>query len=171
MLEIVKTLFNICLLRKGPEDLPCDLSLIVMLIGVSLAVSIWLGAIIHDPQIAGISSIAGLFFSFAFTKVLLLKNPERFIQTFCAMLGTVTLINLISVPVIYPLSKEGLNENLVLLFGLLSFALFIWIVVIYGFIFSRAISSVLGYGVAISVGYALLNIIILELFLAGRVAS
>jgi hypothetical protein len=86
-------------------------------------------------------------------------------------LGTVTLINLISLPVIYPLSKEGLDQSLVLLFGLLSFALFIWIIVVYGFIFSRAISSSLGYGIAISVAYALLSIIILELLLAGRVAN
>lgn len=171
MPEIVKTLFNICLLRKGPEDLPCDMSLMMFLIGLSLAVSVWLGAIIYDLQIAGLSSVAGLFFSFVFAKILLLKNPERFIQTFCAMMGAVTLINLISVPAVYPLSNEELNENLVLIFGLLSFGLFIWIVVVYGFIFSRAIASTLGHGVAISVGYALLNIIILQLFLAGRTAS
>ena len=171
MSEIVKTLLDICLLRKGPEDLPCDTTLMLSLIGVSLVVSFWLGLMIHDLQIAGLSSVAGLFFSFIFTKILLLKNPERFTQTFCAMLGTVTLINLLSVPVIYPLTKEGLDGNLVTLFGLLSFALLIWIVIVYGFIFSRAISSLLGYGIAISVCYALLSIIILELFLAARVAN
>lgn len=171
MPELVKTLFNICLLRKGPEDLPCDMSIMMFLIGVSFAVSVWLGTIIYDPQMAGLSSIAGLFFSFVFAKLLLLKNPERFMQTFCAMMGTVTLINLISVPVVYPLSNEELNENLVLFFGLLSFALFIWIIVVYGFIFSRAIASTLGNGVAISVGYALLSIMILQLFLASRVVN
>ena len=171
MPEFVKTLFNICLLRKGPEDLPCDMSLMMLLIGVSFAVSVWLGVIIYDLQIAGISSIAGLFFSFIFAKILLLKNPERFIQTFCAMMGAVTLINLISVPVVYPLSNEELDENLVLFFGLLSFVLFIWVIVVYGFIFSRAIASTLGNGVAISVGYALLSIMILQLFLSGRAAS
>lgn len=171
MPEFVKTLFNICLLRKGPEDLPCDMSLMMLLIGVSFAVSVWLGVIIYDPQIAGISSIAGLFFSFIFAKILLLKNPERFIQTFCAMMGAVTLINLISVPVVYPLSNEELDENLVLFFGLLSFVLFIWVIVVYGFIFSRAIASTLGNGVAISVGYALLSIMILQLFLSGRAVS
>jgi len=171
MPEFVKTLFNICLLRKGPEDLLCDMSLMMLLIGVSFAVSVWLGVIIYDLQIAGISSIAGLFFSFIFAKILLLKNPERFIQTFCAMMGVVTLINLISVPVVYPLSNEELDENLVLFFGLLSFVLFIWVIVVYGFIFSRAIDSTLGNGVAISVGYALLSIMILQLFLSGRAAS
>ncbi|QMU60201.1 MAG: hypothetical protein GKR92_00185 [Gammaproteobacteria bacterium] len=171
MIEIIKTLLDICLLRKGPEDLPSDLTLMLLLIGVSLVVSFWLGSMIHDLQIAGLSSVAGLFFSFVFTKILVLKNPERFTQTFCAMLGTVTLINLISAPVIYPLSKESLGGSLVTLFALLSFALLIWVVIVYGFIFSRAISSLLRYGVAISICYALLSIIILELFLAARVAN
>jgi len=169
MSEVVKTLFDICLLRKGPEDLPCDTTLMLALIGVGLVVSFWLGLMIHDLQIAGLSSVAGLFFSFIFTKILLFKKPERFTQTFCAMQGTVTLINLLSVPVTYPLTKEGLDGSFVTLFGLLSFALFIWIVIVYGFIFSRAISTLLGYGVAISVCYALLSIILLEIFLTTRV--
>ncbi len=171
MLKVVKKFFNICLLREGPEDLPFDSSLMAGLIAVSWLVSFWLGSFIHDPQVAGLSSAAGLFFSFLFAKLLLFKTPERFLQTFCAMLGTVTLINLFSVPVIYPLTNPELSESLVALFGLLSFALLIWVVVVYGFIFSRAISTTLGNGVSISVAYTLLSIVVLELLVAGSVAS
>jgi len=171
MLKVVSRFFNICLLREGPEDLPFDSSLLTGLMALSLVVSFWLGSLIHDMQVAGMSSIAGLFFAFSFAKLLLLKTPERFLQTFCAMLGTVTLINLISLPVIYPLTNPDLNESLVALLGLLSFALLIWVVIVYGFIFSRAISTSLGNGISISVAYTLLSIVVLELFLAGRVAS
>lgn len=171
MYKVVRKFFNICLLREGPEDLPFDASLMVRLIAVSLVISFWLGSLIHDTQIAGMSSVAGLLFSFLFAKLLLFKTPERFMQTFCAMLGTVTLINLISVPVIYPLTNPELNESLVAAFGLLSFALLIWVVVVYGFIFSRAISTSLGNGISISVAYTLLSIVVLELFVAGKVAS
>ncbi len=171
MFKIVNKFFNICLLREGPEDLPADSSLLIRLVAASVVISFWLGSLVHDTNVAGLSSVAGLFYSFLFTKLLLLKKPERFMQTFCAMLGTVILINLISVPVIYPLTNPELNETLVAIFGLLSFALLIWIVVVYGFIFSRAISTSLGNGVSISVAYTLLSIIILELFLAGRVAN
>ncbi len=171
MFKVVNKFFNICLLREGPEDLPFDFSLMARLIILSLVVSFWMGSLVHDAQIAGMSSIVGLFFSFLFTKLLLFKTPERFIQTFCAMLGTVTLINLISVPVIYPLTYEDLSETLVMLFRLISFALLIWVVVVYGFIFSRAISTSLGNGISISVAYTLLSIFVFELFLAGRVAS
>jgi hypothetical protein len=171
MFKLAKKFFNICLLREGPEDLPFDSSLTIRLVAISLVISFWLGSLVHETQIAGLSSIAGLLFAYLFVKLLLFKTPERFSQTFTAMLGTVTLINLISVPVIYPLTNTGLNENLVSIFGLMSFALLIWVVVVYGFIFSRAISTSLGNGISISVAYTLLSIVVLELFLAGRVSS
>jgi len=171
MSNIIKILFDICLLRKGPEDLPVNSVLMLVLIVISLVVSIWIGLIIYDKQIAIITSIVELIFSIMFAKILLRKNPERFTQTFSAMLGAVTLINIISLPILIPLSYQDLNQNIASLLGLLSFALLIWVVVVYGSIFSRAISSVFSYGISISVGYALLSIIILQLLLAVRVSS
>ena len=148
--------------------MPADISVLLKLLIASLVVSLFLGLMIYDTYVAVLSSIAGLFFSFVFTKILLSSRPERFMQTFSAMLGTVTLINIISLPVFAPLSNEQLNENMALLFSLLSFGFLIWIIVVYGFIFSRALSTALNFGIAISVGYAFLSIIILQLILAGR---
>lgn len=169
MINIIKIIFQICLLRKGPEDLPADGSMLLKLLILSFVVSIFLGRMIYDMRVAVISSMGGLLFSLIFTKILLSKKPERFIQTFSAMLGTVTLMNIISLPVFAPLSNEQLNENVALLFSLVSFAFLIWVIVIYGFIFSRALSTTLNYGIAISVGYAFLSIMILQLVLTAKV--
>ena len=171
MSNIIKILFDICLLRKGPEDLPVNGVLMLILVVISFVVSIWIGLIIYDKHIAINTSIVELIFSIIFVKILLRKNPERFMQTFSAMLGAVTIINIISLPILIPLSYEELNQNITSLFGLLSFALLIWVVVVYGSIFSRAISSVFRYGILISVGYVLLSIIILQLLLMVRVSS
>ncbi len=171
MFVLIKILFDICLLRKGPEDLPANSSLMWGLVGVSLTVSIFLGMIIYDTHTAIFSSVLGLFFSFVFTKILLSKKPERFIQTFSAMLGAITLINLISLPFVAPLSNEDLDNNIATLLSLLSFAFLIWAVIVYGSIFSRAISSTFGYGIAISVGYVFLSIVIFELLLTVKVPS
>ena len=171
MINIIKIIFQICLLRKGPEDLPADGSVLLNLLILSFVVSIFLGRMIYDMRVAIISSIGGLLFSFIFTKILLSKKPERFTQTFSAMLGTVTLINIISLPIFAPLSNEQLNENFVLLFSLVSFAFLIWVIVIYGFIFSRALSITLNYGIAISVGYAFLSVMILQLVLTVKVPA
>ena len=171
MSNIIKIFFDICLLRKGPEDLPVNGVLMLVLVVISLFVSVWIGLIIYGKQVAISISIVELIFSIIFVKILLRKNPERFMQTFSAMLGAVTIINIISLPILIPLTYEELNQNIASLFGLLSFALLIWVVVVCGSIFSRAISSGLRYGILISVGYALLSIIILQLLLAVRISS
>ena len=81
-------------------------------------------------------------------------------QTFCAMLGAATLIDIVSIPIIYPLLSETLNENLMVIFWMLALAIYVWFVVVCGFIFSRAISSALGYGISISMGYTLVSYMI-----------
>ena len=171
MQGIIKTFINICLLRDGPDKLPFSYTLLILVAAVSVGVSILIGAIVHDVKIAVISSIAGLFFSFVFAKLLLFKYPERFLQTFLAMLGTATFINIISLPTVYSLTYLELNESSEVLFKISAFALFIWVVIVYGYIFSKALSSVMSYGVAISVGYTLLSILILEYLIVGSSAT
>ncbi|MEJ2115931.1 MAG: hypothetical protein P8X88_07805 [Gammaproteobacteria bacterium] len=171
MSAIIKILFDICLLRKGPEDLPSSFNLMFVLIVVSLLVSIVLGLAIYNYQLAVILSIVGLFVTFVFVKILLINKAERFIQTFSAMLGTSVLIDVISIPILYPLLGEKLDKNLAVLFWLLSIAVYGWFVVIYGFIVSRAISSTLGYGISIAIGYALVSYMIFDLILSGRAST
>lgn len=171
MTGFVRTLFNICLLREGPEALPHSHGLLGALIAISFAVSVCIGSMIYSVAAAVLSSIAGLFLSFAFTKILLFKKPERFLQTFSAMLGTVTLINIVSLPGSYSLRYLELGETAGLFFGMAGFALFVWVVIVYGYIFSKALSSMMSYGIAISVGYALLHIMVLDLFISGNMTG
>lgn len=165
---MLKILINICLLRGGPEELPCSYVLLGLVIIVNILVSVLIGSMIHDVKTAGLTSVAALFFSFVFVKLLLHKKPERFLQTFMAMLGADTLISLVSIPSIYSLSNLKPGETAEMFFSLTGFALFVWVVIVYGYIFSKALSSMMGYGVMISVGYALLTIMIIELIVVGN---
>ncbi len=171
MSAIIKLLFDICLLRKGPEDMPASIYLMSVLFAVSLLVSTFLSSAMHGFKVAASLSIVGLLVTFVFVKIILIKKSERFIQTFSAMLGVSIIIDIISVPVIYPLLSEKLNENAAGLFWLLALAVYAWFIATFGFIISRAISSTLGYGISIAVGYALVSYMIFELILAGRVAA
>ncbi len=167
----IKLLFDICLLRRGPEDMPASVNVLFLLIVVSILVSTYLGSVMHGYQIAASLSIVGLLVTYVFVKIILIKKSERFLQTFSAMVGVSILIDVISIPVIYPLLSEKLNGNIVGLFWLLALAIYAWFVVAYGFIVSRAISSTLGYGISIAIGYAFVSYMIFELILAGRVAA
>lgn len=171
MSAIIKILFDICLLRKGPEDLPVHNSFIWLFVLASLVISLCLGSIIHDYQIAFILSVVGITTTFIFAKLLLIKKPERFTQTFCAMLGVSLLIDIISVPVIFPLLDETLNPTFKILFSFLAISTYVWYVMVNGFIVSRAIAVTLGYGISIVIGYALVTYMIFELILATKVAG
>ncbi len=159
------------LLRKGPEDFPASHSLMFILIMINLIVSIALASKIHSQTIAVSLSVLGLFITYIFIKILLVNKTERFTQTFSSMVGVSILIDLVSVPVIFPLLNEDLSQNILLLFWLLASALYIWLVVTYGFIISRALSITLGYGVSIAAAYVLVSYMIFEIILSGRVTS
>ncbi len=169
--RVTKTLVNICLLRAGPQQLPHSRMLLSLIIVISFIVSVLISGIVYSVKIAGLSSIAGLFFSFAFVKILLIKKSERFVQTFSAILGTTTLINIMSLPSVYSLTYITLGESAEIFFNLTGFAIFVWIVIVYGYIFSKALSLTMGYAVAISVGYVLLSVIILNLFTAAGIPA
>ncbi len=171
MSAIIKILIDIILLRKGPDALPASSSLMIILIVINLIVSTALGATVHGLQIALSLSVIGLFISYVFIKLILVNKPERFIQTFSSITGVSILMDLISVPVVFPLLNENANQNTVVLFGLLASALYIWLVVTYGSIISRALSATMGYGISIAVAYVLVSYMLFELILAGRVAS
>ena len=109
--NLIKTIINICFLRAGPKELSCSYVSLGVFIAISFLISVLIGSIIYNVLTAILSSIAGLFFSFAFTKILLLKKPERFLQTFSALLGTVTIINIVSLPSIYSLAYFELGET------------------------------------------------------------
>ena len=167
MNRLLKVLLNICLLRCGPEELPHSYVVSGFMIAINLVISIVIGSISHGVKIASLSSIAGLFFSLAFTKIVLLNKPQRFLQTFTAMAGVDAVISIVSLPSFYSLAYFELGEMAQIFFSGTVFALFVWTVIVYGYIFSKALSSMMSYGVAISVGYALLMIIILDLLVVA----
>ena len=68
-----------------------------------------------------------------------------------------------SLPSIYSLAYFEFGETAQMFFGLTGFALFVWVIIVYGYIFSKALPLVVSYGMAISVGYALLSIMIFNL--------
>ncbi len=159
---IVKLVFDICLLRRSPEDLPYSNIFLILVVILSAIVSILISSMIYDFTLVVMATIAGLFFSFVFVKVLLLKNPERFLQTFSAILACVTLINVLFIPFIYVFVTMSLSDTAKVFIGLVRFLFLIWIVMVCGHIFSKATMSGRGSGIGLSIIYLIMNIMITE---------
>lgn len=141
MKSILNLYWNICLFRRGPEDVP-GLSVIlgitlILNILVSLVVGIAFGKLaVSFAAISLVISTATVGF-LIYTVLMLKKLEARFRQTFTAVLGTDILITLLCSPLLWLVNQReqtaGLNLPGSVLLGLM-----IWDLLIKGFIYQRA---------------------------------
>jgi hypothetical protein len=100
MFDIIKLLFDICLFRKGPQDLPYSLWLLRLLLVVYVSVRVlmlsihfdWLNVLLQ--VIVDVILVAGFFW----TLLYLARKLGRFYQALSAVLGTDALISFIALP-------------------------------------------------------------------------
>lgn len=129
---LLTLLWDICRLRRGPQDLPHSPRLLVMVcafgLGLQLAIARVLG-VEQDTLAAGVLSLA-----FNLGALFLLLNlrgvKNRFIQSALALLCCALLFTLLSLPIAvlagdHPVTPEQMSP-LQLLLGLVSLPLLIW---------------------------------------------
>lgn len=136
---------DICLLRRGPQDLPYSVSL---LLGVAAAcVALQLGvAIVRSVPLGGVLAGALLWLMFtlgALNIVLTLRGlRNRFVQAATALLGCALAFTLLSLPIALlvgepPASGDKMTA-LQLLLGVVSLPLLIWKVVVDAHVFRHS---------------------------------
>lgn len=100
MFEIIKLLFDICLFKKGPQDLPSSVGLLRLLLVVDVSVSFLMVSIRTDWLASLLQAIASALLIVGFSWLMLYvgRKWERFYQTTIALLGTDTLISFFALP-------------------------------------------------------------------------
>jgi len=100
MFDIIKVLFDICLFKKGPQDLPYSLWLLRLLLVVYVSIRVLMLSIHFDwldvllQVIVDIFLVAGFFWIMLY----LARKLGRFYQALSAVLGTDALISFIALP-------------------------------------------------------------------------
>lgn len=161
MTELLRTLFRICLLQAGPQDLPAATSILATLTALGWGASI---VIIEQLEPAG-SVIAEVTLATAFALLFtwlalsLRRLSNRFVQTASALFGTDLLLLIPAGPLLLATAS---GDAPTLQFALL--ALWLWSIAIKGHIFRHALDLPVSGGVAVAVLYTLLS-----LFLTGGV--
>ena len=158
MRALFELFLAICLLRKGPQDVPASpvllrLSLLsygisgvlIPLLDVSLTVSLLLTGL-------DMALLTGL----AYGLLALRDYRPRFMQTLTALLGTGTLLQLLALPLLFLLKQETVDASAPVWLVLLWLGLFIWGIVIMAHILRQTLSTSLGVGVLYSLAYVLL---------------
>lgn len=153
MFEIIKLLFNICLFKKGPQDLPYSLWLLKILAIVNACVSFLMVSIHADWFFSLLQAIVSTLLIVGFSGLMLYISgkKQRFYQTTIALLGTDAVISFIALP---GMASMMIGAGTLFAF-ILTIALMIWHWAITGHIIRHA----LGRSLVFSLGVAFLYIV------------
>jgi hypothetical protein len=140
---IVDPFIQICLLRRGPQDLPTSGILLAIALAAHTLMAVLFFAVYENAMKALLSGALDTVLLAALTGTLLYvqRQNARFVQTLTALAGTGALFTLISLPVsgwflgAGPESREGGIAIMLLL------TLVAWSLAVAGHIFRHALSA------------------------------
>lgn len=150
---MMKTFLDICLFRRGPQDLPAS----AFFLGIVLFANTLVGLLILSMEAPFLTAVPQFLVSIAllagFSWILLALNGKaiRFRQTLTALLGADTVISLVALPFLIWIS---LNQS----FGWAYYILLgsmLWSVAVVGHIIRHALSSSYLFGLGLSILYFL----------------
>lgn len=161
MQQLARAIFDIAILRRGPEDLPPSAFLLRLALVAYVALSA-VGAGFYSDGPGELVGLIGLdlLLVYAFFGLLLVLNNKlaRFGQTMTAVLGTGALLYLLRLPLDLWLGilPEGGSATLP---ALLMLVLTVWSAVITGHILNRALEIPFIGGIVLGVAFVVLNIL------------
>ncbi|MDJ0813369.1 MAG: hypothetical protein QNJ23_06555 [Woeseiaceae bacterium] len=159
MLPLLRTLFDITLLRKGPDAIPASWILVLLVIGLWLFSSLTVLSLIEqfderDFVIGLYTALAGIV---TYTAILVVAgHASRAMQTVTAILGCGALISLIFVAE-FVLFTPFLGPTVT---GILAQLILLWSVPVEGHIIARALGRHWYIGIVIAIGVFVLQYVI-----------
>jgi hypothetical protein len=170
MLRLAKAFWDIALWRRSPAQLPASLFLLG-LVASAVALLEVLGALLppgpSDRIVTRVILSVGLPLGFAWVVLAITRHGQRFLQTGIALLGVAVLAELVMYPLGSLLSVIGSDRPAAIPLGLLLFVGLIWYLLACANIWRAALDSGLGLGLAVSVGYLVLSMVLEQQLLPG----
>ena len=153
MFDIIKLLFDICLFKKGPQDLPYSIWLLRILLVAYVSIRILMLSIHFDWLNVLLQVIVDIFLvtGFFLTLLYLARRLGRFYQVISAVLGTDALISFFALPGMAAMeTRQG---------GLLVFLVILmligWHWAVTGHIIRNALEKSLSFGLGLAFLYLL----------------
>lgn len=159
VLPLIRTLFDIIMLRKGPESIPRAGVLFTMVIGLWLLSSFVALALIeqYDESDFVLGVLTGLIGVIAYALLVVTFGfSERVLQTVTAILGCGALISFVFVAE-YVLFMPFLGATIT---GIVAQLILLWSVPVEGHIIARAIGQHWYIGIVIAIGVFIVQYLI-----------
>lgn len=153
---LFQVIWQIALLRQGPQVLPASGVLLWLTLGAHWLSGVALGATSLPLDRAMLLSLVGTLLMVAITHGLLVlhRRHNRATQTLTALAACETLLGIMAIPVLAWLEVEGAIQGVAAIFYLILFG---WSIAIAAHIFRHALSVSLGMGFLFAIGYTLMS--------------
>jgi hypothetical protein len=156
MIALFNLFLDICLLRKGPQDVPSSAALLQLSLSIYIIAGLVLLLALESqvgPALFLVLLDLGLLTGLTYGLLNMLGRGSRFGQTLTALAGTGALLQLIAWPLLGWLNQTDVQQGTATLPSLLYLALLGWNIVITGHILRHALSTTLAFGVLYAFGY------------------
>lgn len=163
MRALFDLILDICLFRKGPQELPASWTLLWLCLA-AYGLSGLLGLLVSMPPLMAIfQSLVDIALLMGFTYGILavMGRQARFVQTLTALAGAYTLLGLMALPLIFWMEQATTEDAAPMLPSLLLLGLVGWSIAVMGHIWRHALSTSRGMGLLYALGYLFISIIVL----------
>jgi hypothetical protein len=163
MLRLAKAFWDIALWRRTPAQLPASLFLLGLVAGAAAlleVLSAFLPPVTSDRILTRVVLSVGLPLAFAWAVLVVTRHRQRFLQTGIALLGVGVLAELFLYPIGSLIQVIGSDRLASVPLGILMLVGVIWYLLACANIWRAALDSGIGLGIAVSVGYLVLSIVL-----------
>lgn len=168
MQQLAKLFWDICLLRKGPQDVPASQLLFWLLLSVGLIVDfiIAVNFIEFQPALLVVFVTTAVLFGVVTLLLFMLGYASRIVQTLITLIGTGLVFSAVRVPVIFLIKLVPQNSSM---FGLVEVLILVWSLVVIAHILRHALSIELYLAGALAFGYFMLSYQLVNYFIPQAV--
>ncbi len=151
MLELIRAFIDICLFRRGPQDLPASSFLLYLTLTAYAGSNFLLALGSYTAATAAMASLADTALLAVLTLALLQLHGRaaRVRQTLAALAGTGTVLAVLALPPSYWLTVQAARAELSLP-DLVVLGLFVWSLAVIGHIIRHALGTRLIVGVVVA---------------------
>ena len=172
-MSVLQKLLALLILKSAPQDLPYSPLLTVQLVVAYILSGFIVLQTTLDPDDIFAGLLLGVLIQYVFTYFVLLtlNRRQRFVQTFCAIIGAGILFNLLSWPIFTVLADENTRESLKPLMSLLFLLIISWEVMVKAHIFRHALEAKMFSALALSFSLFFISIALSQLLFPTEVAG
>ena len=170
MFQLVNVFWQICLLKRAPQDVPASTTLLWLTLGVYSVIGFGVSLITLGGVAAFISSVVdmGLLAGLTFLVLWSRELTPRYVQTTTALAGTGAIMTALALPLL--VMQAGLGQS-AMLPSVFVLVLMVWNLNIMGHILRNALDAKQWVGLLLAVMYLYVSISVFRSIFAEPVVS